>query len=179
MSIVSYTTEDALEGEAQEIYDAAMERSGRVTNMVKTLLHSVPAFRAIEFYPVRDVLMKKIGTRATYFYCYAISSENECLICTTLHAKLLAEFDLTHEEFEFTAAEEVLIDYGRALVANANSIDEGIYARLRELFTEEEIVLITAVGCKMIASNLFNSAMQVDLDEYLYEVEFDASIMDR
>ena len=49
MGIVSYADESALTGEAKEIYESAMERSGRVTNMVKTLLHNVPAFRALEF----------------------------------------------------------------------------------------------------------------------------------
>lgn len=177
MSIVSYKDKESLEGEALAIYDKAMAKSGRVTNMVRTLLHSVPAFQALEFYPVRDELLKKIGSRAVYFYCYAISSENECLICTTYHAKLLEEFNLKPEEFSFTEIEKVLIDYGRALVKRPNHIEQEIYDRLGELFTEEEIVLITAVGCKMIASNLFNSAMKVDLDEYLYQVKFDKNIL--
>lgn len=33
------------------------------------------------------------------------------------------------------------------------------------------------VGCKMIASNIFIGAMKVDLDEYLFEVEFDKNIL--
>lgn len=179
MAIVSRREPESLEGEALEIYESALSKSGRVTNMVRTLLHSVPAFRALEFYPVRDVLLHRIGTRAVYFYCYAISSENECLICTTYHGKLLAEFDLKPEEFEFTEEESVLIDFGRALVKSPNDIDPDVYERLQRLFTEEEIVLITAVGCRMIASNLFNSALKVDLDEHLFHVEFDATILDR
>ncbi|MNI71951.1 hypothetical protein D3C73_1278630 [compost metagenome] len=70
-----------------------------------------------------------------------------------------------------------MIDYGRGLVNNPNTIDESIYDKLRSEFSSEEIVLITTVGCKMIASNIFNEAMKVDLDEYLFEVEFDKNIL--
>lgn len=179
MSIVSYVNPKELQGEARAIYDRALAKSGHVTNMVKTLLHSVPAFKALEFYPVRDELVKKLGLRAVYFYCYAISSTDECLICTTYHARLLAQMGIRPEDFEFTEKEKVLVRYGRALAKDANHIDPSIYKDLRRLFSEEDIVLITAVGCKMIASNLFNNALKIDLDEYLYEVKFDSKILDK
>ncbi|WP_223070493.1 hypothetical protein [Paenibacillus caui] len=177
MSIVPLAKVDEMSQEAKDFYESRVKENGRVTNMVKTLLYSMPSFRAMEFYPVRNELLKIIGTRAVYFYCYAISSENECLVCTTYHAKLLKELNISFEEFEFTEIEKVLIDYGRGLVNNPNAIDERIYAGLKKHFSNEEIVLITTVGCKMIASNTFNSALKVDLDEYLFEVDFDDKIM--
>lgn len=177
MSVIPLPKLEELSQEARDLYEKRMQKNGLVTNMVKTLLYSMPAFQALEFYPVRDALMDIIGTRAVYFYCYAISSEDECLICTTYHAKLLREMDIEAEDFEFTDVENVLIDYGRALVNNANHIDENIYTELKRLFSKEEIVLITAVGCRMIASNLFNNALKVDLDEYLFDVKFEKDEM--
>lgn len=179
MTVISYVDPAKLEGEAREIYEKAEAKSGRVTNMVKTLLHSVPAFRALEFYPVRDVLAKRLGLRAVYFYCYAISSADECIICTTYHARLLKALGIKPGEFEFTEEEKVLVQYGRALVKDANNIPGVVYAELKRLFTEEEIVLITAVGCRMVASNLFNCALKVPLDEYLEKVDFDSAILEK
>ena len=179
MPFISYVDPKKLEGEARDIYDHAQQKSGRVTNMVKTLLHSVPAFRALEFYPVRDVLVKRVGLRAVYFYCYAISSTDECIICTTYHARLLKAMGIRPEDFQFTEEEKALIQYGRALAKDANHIDEAIYTELKRLFTDDEIVLITAVGCRMIASNLFNCALKVPLDDYLEKVDFDSAILEK
>ncbi|MFK4344407.1 MULTISPECIES: carboxymuconolactone decarboxylase family protein [unclassified Paenibacillus] len=176
MSIVPLLQVEDMSPEAKDFYEER-SKNGRITNMVKTLLYSMPSFRAMEFYPVRNELQKIIGSRAIYFYCYAISTENDCLVCSTYHAKLLRDLNLTFEQFEFTEIEKILIDYGRGLVNNPNHIEDRIYEDLKRHFSNEEIVLITTVGCKMIASNIFNEAMKVDLDEYLFEVEFDKNIL--
>lgn len=176
-SVVPALQYETMNQEAKDFVDERIKSGSRVTNMVKTLLYSMPSFKAMEFYPVRNELQKIIGSRAVYFFCYAISTENECLVCSTYHAKLLRDLNIQFDEFEFTEIEKVLIDYGRGLVQNPNNIDPSIYDRLRSQFTSEEIVLITTVGCKMIASNIFNEAMKVDLDEYLFEVEFDKNIL--
>ena len=46
-------------------------------------------------------------------------------------------------------------------------INEDMIARLREFFTDEQIVLLDAFGAIMIATNLINSSLKVDLDGYL------------
>lgn len=176
MPYVSLPKEEEFTPEARALYLEKLENNGRVTNMTATLLRSLKSFYAMEFYPVRNELVKVIGERATYFYCYAISSENDCLICTTYHARLLKHLNLKPEEFEYTEIEELLIAYGRGLVQNANQIDPKIFEGLKAHFTEDELVLITTVGCKMIASNLFNEALNIDLDEYLYEISLEDDV---
>ena len=42
-----------------------------------------------------------------------------------------------------------------------------LYARLAERFDDEQIVPLTAFGAIMIATNVFNDALRVDLDGYL------------
>ncbi len=46
---------------------------------------------------------------------------------------------------------------------------DDLYARLAALFTDEQIVALTAFGAMMVATNVFNNALEVDLDEYLME----------
>ena len=83
------------------------------------------------------------------------------------------------EDFEFTEQENALIAFGRAMVKDAANIPEEICARMKSLFTDEEIVLITAVGCRMVASNMFNLALKIDVDDYLFDVDFDKAILDK
>ena len=42
-----------------------------------------------------------------------------------------------------------------------------VYARLAAEFTSEQIVSLAAFGAMMVATNVFNNALEVDLDEYL------------
>jgi hypothetical protein len=161
MGVVSYVKRRDLSGDALKLYDERNE-AGKLTNMVKTLLHSWPSFAAMEFYPVRNEMVRLVGERAVYFYCYAISTENRCAVCTIYHAQLLDEMGEVFDDSSLTDVERVLVDYGRALVRDANRVDEGIYMRLKEHFDDPGLVLVTTVGCKMIASNVFNSALQVE-----------------
>ena len=46
-------------------------------------------------------------------------------------------------------------------------MSDAIYAQLARLFTQEQIVALTAFGVIMLATNVFNNALRVDLDGYL------------
>jgi hypothetical protein len=48
----------------------------------------MPSFHALEFYPFRNELLNIIGSRAVYFYCYAISTENDCLVLFNISCKI-------------------------------------------------------------------------------------------
>lgn len=176
MAIIPLAKRSELSEEAQAFYDQRIEQKGRITNMTNTLMRSMKSFYAMEFYPVRDEMIKIVGNRATYFYCFAISNQTDCMVCSTYHAKLLRDLNIKPDDFENTPTEKLLIAYGQAIVKDANHIDDKIYQQLLAQFSNEELVVITTVGCKMIASNLFNSALKVDLDEYLYGVDFKADL---
>jgi len=61
--------------------------------------------------------------------------------------------------------EQLLIDYGRALARDAKHIPDELFDRLRLTFSEETIVVATAMGVFMIANNVFNDALQVEPEE--------------
>ena len=65
------------------------------------------------------------------------------------------------------------------MAKDAAHIPDDVYDRMKRLFTDEEIVLITAVGCRMVSSNMFNLALKIDVDDYLFDVDLDASILDK
>lgn len=162
---VEYETA-SLEVKAQ--FDDQIQKHGRITNMKKTLLHSLPAFQTLmEWYPLEKEVEKFLGERVVNFYCYAISTQNSCLICSTFFRKILVDLEIDFETFEFTDEESLIIDYGRYLVKDPSNIPYDIFAKLKEKYSEEQIVLLTAFGSMMIATNLINTALQVDLDDIL------------
>ncbi len=85
------TTYDQLPANAQAAHDAHA-RIARITNMKRTLLHSVPAFDALmTWYALRDAVQPFLGERLTAIFAHAISAETDCLICSTFFRRLLIE----------------------------------------------------------------------------------------
>lgn len=141
---------------------------GQITNMKRTLLHSVPAFRALmEWYTLRDEAAKFLADVDINFFCYAISTHNDCHICSNFFRKILKDEEIDFESFAFGPLQQTLVDYGRAMVENPKNIGDKLFAELKNYFNEEQIVLLTAFGAMMIATNLINDTLQVELDGYL------------
>lgn len=166
--MMAYITQVNYEEASQEVkeqFDYQIKHNGKITNMKKTLLHSIPAYKALmEWYTLKDVVEPFIGDRGVNFYCYAISTENDCLICSTFFAQILDELKIDFNSFSFTEKESTLIAYGRALVSSPHKISEAIFNDLKKFFNEEQIVALTAFGSIMIATNLINTALKVELD---------------
>lgn len=159
--------EEATPEQKAEFHDQ-IEKYGRITNMKKTLLHSVPSFKVLMgWYTLQEEVVKVIGERATNFYCYAISTKNDCLICSMFFKKILVDLNIDFDTFEFTEQEQELIDYGRALVEKPESISPELFEKLKARYNEEELILLTAFGSMMIATNLINTSLKVELDDVL------------
>lgn len=153
---------------AKEQFDQQIKKNGRITNMKKTLLHSLPAFHALmEWYPLRDSVHEFIGDKGVNYFCHAISSQNNCLICSTFFRKILKDAGEDPDNPVLSEKEQLLVDFGQRCVTDATKIDDLLFSKLRKFFNDEQIVLLTAFAGLMIATNLINNALQVDLDEYL------------
>jgi hypothetical protein len=89
MAYISMIDYETASPEARTAHDEH-KKIGNITNMKKTLLNSVPAFNALmEWYTLRDEAAKFLTPLEINFFCYAISSENDCLICSTFSEKFL------------------------------------------------------------------------------------------
>ncbi|MBQ7370568.1 MAG: hypothetical protein IJW67_01565 [Blautia sp.] len=154
----------------QEIKDIIREHvaSGHImTGEKRTLLHNAVAFHSLETasYALDDELQRLIGKRAADFYEYAISVENDCIVCTTYFANLLRRNHIDFDTFAFTPEEDLLIEYGRAIAKDHRNIPDELFDRLKATFTNEQIVVITAMGVLMVANNYFNDIMDVTPDQ--------------
>jgi alkylhydroperoxidase family enzyme len=141
---------------------------GRVTNMKRTLARSPLALRALmEWYPLRDEVVSFLGVRATNIFVHAISTRTDCLVCSTFFRRILIDAGEHPDHLELSEKERALVDYGRQLVDDANRVSDALYARISAFLGAEHMVTLTAFGGIMIATNVFNNALLVELDPYL------------
>jgi len=154
--------------EVREAYDAVVREHGRITNMKRTLLHSRPAFDALmEWYTLRDTVEPFLGERLVNLFSHAISSENDCLVCSTFFRRILVESAENPDQLKLDEREETVVAFGQQLAKPFARVSDELYARLAAEFSEEQIVALTAFGALMVATNIFNNALEVDLDGYL------------
>jgi alkylhydroperoxidase family enzyme len=159
---------DAAPPDARAAHDQHERELGRITNMKRTLLHSVPAFHALmEWYPLRDAVRPFLGERLTNLFAHAVSTETDCLICSTFFRRLLIETGEDPDALELDDRDRAVLAFGRQLGRDAHGVTNEMYAGLARLFSAEQIVTLTTFGAIMLATNVFNNALRVDLDGYL------------
>jgi alkylhydroperoxidase family enzyme len=141
---------------------------GRVTNMKRTLARSPVALRALmTWYDLRDEVVPFLGERLTHLFAHAISSGTDCLVCSTFFRRLLIDAGEDPEALRLDAWEQTVVEYGRQLAVDPHGVTDALFGRLAARLRPEQIVALTAFGGLMVATNLFNNALHVDLDEYL------------
>jgi len=154
--------------EARREFAYQVEKNGRITNMKRTLLHSLPAYKAyMEWYTLRDEIEPFIGARGVIIYSHAISTQTDCLICSTFFRRYLIDSGEDPANLTLSPKEQLLVDYGRQLVTDANNVSDELFERLAAEFDDRQIVLLTTFAGLMIATNLFNNALRIPLDDYL------------
>jgi len=163
---------DTASTEALAAWDGEIAARGRITNMKRTLLQSLPTFRAyMEFYTLYNRLIPVMGKRGVWLFCHAISNGNECLICTTYFRRALINDGIRPEAYEPTPEEQRLIDFGLQFSrAHAGKKpDPRIWAELSKRYTAEQLTDLVGLGGQMVATNLFNDIVEIEVDESLYE----------
>ena len=150
MAIISEINPETAPASIQKIIADHLAEGHALTAEKRTLLHNAAAFNAVEAgsYALDDELQRLIGKRAADFFEYAISQTNGCLVCSIYFRNLLKKNGIDFDTFEFTEKEP-----------------QELFDKLKANFTEEEIVVITAMGVMMIANNYFNDILGVTPDK--------------
>jgi alkylhydroperoxidase family enzyme len=168
MSRIAPLDPEAAPPDARAAAEAHVRTHARMTNMKRTLLRSLPAFNALmEWYPLRDTVQPFLGERLTTLFAHAISAETDCLICSTFFRRMLIQTGENPERLKLDDREAVVLEFGRALAVSPFKVTDEVYQRLARYFDPAQIVALTAFGALMVATNVVNNALDVDLDEYL------------
>jgi alkylhydroperoxidase family enzyme len=168
MSRIAPVRHEDAEPDARAQLDEQLAAHGRVTNMKRTLAHSATALHALmTWYPLRDRVAAVLGDRATTLFAHAISTGTDCLICSTFFRRLLIESGEDPEALVLDERERIVVEYGVQLAKDPSGVSDDLYGRLAAFLTPAQAVDLTAFGALMIATNVFNNALRVDLDDYL------------
>jgi alkylhydroperoxidase family enzyme len=154
---------------SRDVLERHVAHGGSVTNMKRTLAHSPVALRVLlEWYALRDEVLPFLGERLTNLFAHAVSAQTDCLICSTFFRRILIEAGDNPDQLDLNEREQSVVEYGRQLARDPNGVTDELFARLAGQFAPAQIVSLTAFGGLMIATNVFNNALDVDLDEYLW-----------
>ncbi|MGO3797013.1 MAG: hypothetical protein ACTJGR_07845, partial [Pauljensenia sp.] len=163
MAHVPLVTREDLSEEGQERWDAEIERSGaEPTHMKRALLNHLPSYDALmNWYPLYGEVQRFLGDRGAIVYSYAISSTNECLLCTTYFRRDLVERGEDINGGDLTPEEEDIAAFGRALAKHVPT-DDALVQRLVERYGDEAVVSLVGFGIFMIGNNIVNSFLGVE-----------------
>jgi len=154
---------------AREELERQRQAHGRVTNMKRTLAHSPAALHALmQWYPLHDQVQQFLGERLATIFAHAVSTQSNCLICSTFFRRLLIESGQDPDRPMLDPHAAAVVAYGRAIARDSNHMPSDVFDAVSALLSADQVVALTAFAAMMIATNLFNNALEVDLDEYLY-----------
>ena len=154
--------------ESRAAIDEIRSAHGRVTNMKRTLARAPVALRAlITWYDLRAAVLPFLGDRLTTLFAHAISAGTDCLVCSTFFRRILIDAGEDPGHLQLDDWDQTIVAFGRQLAVDPHGVSDELYDRLAARLKPEQIVALTAFGGLMVATNLFNNALRVDLDEYL------------
>jgi hypothetical protein len=153
-------------GPLKEAYDYQIKKSGAPSNMKKVMANSWPVYQAyMGWYTIFDRLLEVLGQRDSVIYCHAISTTNGCLLCSLFFIYDLKALGEDPKNLVLDEKEELLVKLGSTIVKDLNGVDDALFAELKKYWNNEEIAVIVGFAGQMIATNIFNSVLDVDPDD--------------
>jgi alkylhydroperoxidase family enzyme len=108
-----------------------------------------------------------LGKRLTVLFTHAISAETECLICSTYFRRNLIDAGEDPDRLALDEREAAFVELGRRIARDANAVPDDLYRTVERHLTPDRMVTLIAFAGLMIATNVFNNVLHVDLDDYL------------
>jgi alkylhydroperoxidase family enzyme len=153
---------------SRALADAHVAAGARMTNMKWTAARSPETLAMLlTWYPLFDRIASFLGERRAQLLAHAISDRNECLVCSTYFRRILIEAGEDPGALVLDAEDELIIALGRTLADDPHGVDDELYGQLAARYSEQQIVELIGFGAIMVATNVFNDALGVPLDDYL------------
>jgi len=169
MTRIKPVTGTALLPATKQAFDEHIKKyQARITNMKAVLGHSLPAFEVyMQWYPLYEEIKKILGERMAYLYAWSISLASNCPLCSTYFRKIIIDAGEDPENLELTDYDQELLNFGSSIAQQHGIIDDDIFDKVAQRYTERDMVLLIAFAGQMIATNIFSNTIKTDIDEYL------------
>ena len=139
-------------------------KKSKLNNMKLTLLHDVTTFNAMNgFHVLCERAKQFLPELDVNLFCYAISFENDCMACSSVFKAFLDEQGVDFDTLIMTPVQQALVSFGRNVADNPHEVDDDQFEELKEFFSDEQLVVITALAAMMVASNIFNTVFDIQM----------------
>lgn len=175
MARVPYATRDDVPENLREIFDN-MDTYGPFASLVGAMGNRPPILEH-----VFGLLMKLrddevVPRRYLELGLVTVSKLNECDYCVAHHSPMLWNVGgvsregvariLDYEDHpEFDEVDKLVVEYAKEVTTNHNRVRDGIFERLRQHFSTEQIVELTWRIALCGAFNRFNDVLQLEIEE--------------
>ncbi|MDD7403555.1 MAG: hypothetical protein SO170_07885 [Butyribacter sp.] len=171
MARVEFVKPEELTGKAKEAYEK-LAANNKVTNMKRALLQDYATYDAfMGWYTSWERLVEIIGEKSATIYAHSVSTTNGCLLCSLFFISDLKALGLEPNELQLDEKEELLVQLGQQIVKDPTAVPDELINDLKKFYSDSEIVTIVGFAAQMIATNNFNSVLQIDVDERLLPIK--------
>ncbi len=163
-----------LPADVQPVYERFSQQYGPFLNQVRVFAHRPPAVRHIMGLLLELADESLLPKRYLEIALVVVSKLNECRYCVAHHAPRLIEQGLDPEttanilEPDCPGLDEVdrlVRDYAVQVTTQANMMRDEIFERLKQHFSEEQIVELTLRTALCGFFNRFNDALQIGMED--------------
>jgi uncharacterized peroxidase-related enzyme len=173
MARISVKTKDDLPAALRPLWDR-MKTYGAFENQAGVMAHRTPIFGHVWTLLVELADEAVLPKRYLELCLVTASLLNRCSYCVSHHVPKLAVQGISPEGAEqlldyanhpeLDDIDKLVVEYAIAVTHNWNRTGDAIFARLREHFTEAQIVEITWRTALCGAFNRFNDILQLDVE---------------
>ncbi len=173
---------DEVSGPAREIYDR-VETYGNFQGLAGVMANRPPILEHT-FGLLLDLKAEGVlAPRYLELALVTVSKLNECTFCVSNHTPKLsaagisvkaAENILDYDSVaEFDEVDRLVIAYAIAVTRDANRVRDEVFTRLKQHFTDAQIVELTWRTALCGAFNRFNDVLQTEIDDGVAVLEQD------
>ncbi|MCH3987146.1 MAG: hypothetical protein LKG56_00595 [Lachnospiraceae bacterium] len=163
-------TAETASAEAKEIIDKYKIDLNNCSHKTVVELNNPTVFKCVELnaWDMDDEVKKKVGGRYADIIEASVSWNNHSVICTNAYARLLKDrydIDIKNDpDFarKFDAKDQVVWDLGAAIAKDIHSVGKDLQRRLKEQFTDEQIIVLVGMASITEADNTFESVMDIE-----------------
>jgi len=168
--LVHLTTEDEVKGKAKEIFEQVKKTTGNIPKWMRVMANRENIM--VGFFSLFQATMGEgsVDQLLKWKVAYQISDLNKCDYCVSVAKMQLKTFGLSDDEIaKITIVEDprekTAIKYTMASTCHAYNIDQTLFGKMKEDFTDDQIVEITSVIGLFNFINRFNDSLGVLPDE--------------
>lgn len=173
---VSYVEREQADAETLAFYDKAEDRFEMLLNIFKVFGHT-PELGTVFTETIMAILKDgKLDWLTKELLILKATHRNECMYCVVQHETLSKRLGISEEKIadigddryknspHFTDAEKALMDLTVQIGVDANNVSSELWGRLKQHYSEPQIVEAVFTICIYIAVSKFGDALGVVLE---------------